>query len=238
MPTGKGLRVNAKLTTIPEKKKGSDRAAANSAQTTTDIIDAGKLVTIVSCTNSARTVASAKHERGDTEMVRQVLRTISFGPEVHPHGSRRESEHGNADDEEGEVIPGRNRDDSGFYDLQHQGCRRDQSQAAIKQQPLRSILHPPLQACLRRTPSMHGSVLPCSLPPESPTCAWAMSPCSGCDQLRARDRGLASWRSQSASGESGVTSMASMTSFTPTMPLQPLPLRTSLTPVLSPTSLM
>src|SRR5215213_2558008 len=60
MPTGYGLRVSAKLTTMPEKKKGSARARANSAQTTSDITEAGKLVTMVNCTKSANTVARAK----------------------------------------------------------------------------------------------------------------------------------------------------------------------------------
>ena len=45
---------------MPEKKNGRDKATANSVQTTSDMTDAGRLVTMVNCTRSARIVARAK----------------------------------------------------------------------------------------------------------------------------------------------------------------------------------
>ena len=101
--------------------------AANSAQTTSDMTDAGKLVTMVSCTRSAKTVAESEAERGDTQMIGQLLRPVGLGAEIDPDSSGSEPEHRDADDEKREMIPGRDGDDPGFDDLQHQGRCGNQS---------------------------------------------------------------------------------------------------------------
>ena len=66
-------------------------------------------------------------ERRDTEMVGQQLRPEGLGAEVDPDSSGSEPEHRDADDEKREMIPGRDGDDPGFDDLQHQGRCGNQS---------------------------------------------------------------------------------------------------------------
>jgi hypothetical protein len=88
-------------------------------------------------------------ERCGAQVKRQLLRSVPLRAKVDPDRSGGEAEHRDADDEEGEVIPGRDGDDPGLDDLQHQGRRGDHAEACIERQPLRKVLQPLPPVCRR-----------------------------------------------------------------------------------------